>query len=89
MIGYPDNIRLSARGDAFLVGITTPRFRKLLPPFLDMIAPYPAVKRFLAKVGDSALFPVTVVTSIVGHAERGKSEFELKEKFNYGLDEIN
>ncbi|CAL8242435.1 unnamed protein product [Merluccius merluccius] len=50
MIGYPDNIRLSARGDSFLVGITTPRFQKLLPPFLDMIAPYPAVKRFLAKV---------------------------------------
>ncbi|KAF3859367.1 hypothetical protein F7725_021766 [Dissostichus mawsoni] len=34
----------------FLVGITTPRFRKITPPFLDMIAPYPAVKRFLAKV---------------------------------------
>ncbi|KAJ3612397.1 hypothetical protein NHX12_020673 [Muraenolepis orangiensis] len=50
MIGYPDNIRLSASGNAFLVGITTPRFRKLLPPFLDMMAPYPAVKRFLAKV---------------------------------------
>jgi hypothetical protein len=68
MIGYPDNIRLSASGDAFLVGITTPRFRKLLPPFLDAIAPYPALKRFLAKVGDSARFPVTVVTSIIGHA---------------------
>ncbi|XP_072309716.1 adipocyte plasma membrane-associated protein [Eucyclogobius newberryi] len=49
MIGYPDNIRLSNHG-TFLVGITTPRFRKFLPPFLDMIAPYPAVKRFLAKV---------------------------------------
>ncbi|XP_015247760.1 PREDICTED: adipocyte plasma membrane-associated protein-like [Cyprinodon variegatus] len=49
MIGYPDNIRLSDHG-TFLVGITTPRFQKFLPPFLDMIAPYPAVKRFLAKV---------------------------------------
>nr|XP_043872431.1 adipocyte plasma membrane-associated protein [Solea senegalensis]XP_043872432.1 adipocyte plasma membrane-associated protein [Solea senegalensis] len=49
MIGYPDNIRLSDHG-TFLVGITTPRFRRFLPPFLDMIAPYPAVKRFLAKV---------------------------------------
>eukprot|EP00066_Takifugu_rubripes_P022261 XP_011611527.1 PREDICTED: adipocyte plasma membrane-associated protein-like [Takifugu rubripes] len=49
MIGYPDNIRLSDHG-TFLVGITTTRFRKLLPPFLDLIAPYPAVKRFLAKV---------------------------------------
>jgi len=49
MIGYPDNIRLSNRG-TFLVGITTTRFPKLMPPFLDLIAPYPAVKRFLAKV---------------------------------------
>ncbi|XP_034081711.1 adipocyte plasma membrane-associated protein [Gymnodraco acuticeps] len=49
MIGYPDNIRRSDHG-TFLVGITTPRFRKITPPFLDMIAPYPAVKRFLAKV---------------------------------------
>uniref|UniRef100_A0A668UU00 Strictosidine synthase conserved region domain-containing protein n=1 Tax=Oreochromis aureus TaxID=47969 RepID=A0A668UU00_OREAU len=49
MIGYPDNIRLSDHG-TFLVGITTPRFRKFMPPFLDMIAPYPVVKRFLAKV---------------------------------------
>lgn len=49
MIGYPDNIRLSDHG-TFLVGITTPRFKKAMPPFLDMIAPYPAVKRFLAKV---------------------------------------
>ncbi|KAG7232647.1 hypothetical protein INR49_008269 [Caranx melampygus] len=38
MIGYPDNIRLSDHG-TFLVGITTPRFRKFMPPFLDMIAP--------------------------------------------------
>ncbi|KAG7232237.1 hypothetical protein INR49_009390 [Caranx melampygus] len=49
MIGYPDNIRLSDHG-TFLVGITTPRFRKFMPPFLDMIAPYPAVKRLLAKL---------------------------------------
>ncbi|KAJ0056895.1 hypothetical protein NL108_000688, partial [Boleophthalmus pectinirostris] len=48
MIGYPDNIRLSNHR-TFLVGITTPRFRKFMPPFLDMIAPYPAIKRFLAK----------------------------------------
>lgn len=49
MIGYPDNIRLSNRG-TFLVGITTPRFQRFLPPFLDLTAPYPAVKRFLVKV---------------------------------------
>lgn len=53
MIGYPDNIRLSDHG-TFLVGITTPRFRRFTPPFLDAIAPYPAVKRFLAKVSEHA-----------------------------------
>lgn len=53
MIGYPDNIRLSDRG-TFLVGITTIRFRRrLLPPFLDLIGPYPALKRFIVKVGKS------------------------------------
>lgn len=50
MIGYPDNIRLSDHR-TFLVGIATPRFQKSLPPFLDLTAPYPAVKRFLVKVG--------------------------------------
>ncbi|CAB1421822.1 unnamed protein product [Pleuronectes platessa] len=49
MIGYPDNIRLSDHG-TFLVGMTTPRLRKLVPPFLDAIAPYPGLKRLLAKV---------------------------------------
>ncbi|KAI1888464.1 hypothetical protein AGOR_G00185420 [Albula goreensis] len=50
MPGYPDNIRVSDRG-TFLVGITTIRFRgRLFPPFLDMIGPYPAVKRFMTKV---------------------------------------
>ncbi|XP_045074786.1 LOW QUALITY PROTEIN: adipocyte plasma membrane-associated protein-like [Coregonus clupeaformis] len=48
MPGYPDNIRLSDRG-TFLVGITTTRPGSQ-PPFLDLIGPYPAVKRFLAKV---------------------------------------
>ncbi|XP_017267188.2 adipocyte plasma membrane-associated protein [Kryptolebias marmoratus] len=49
MIGYPDNIRLSDHG-TFLVGMTTPRFQKVLPPFLDLVAPYPAVKRLLVKI---------------------------------------
>lgn len=49
MIGYPDNIRLSDHG-TFLVGLTTPRLQRFLPPFLDLTAPYPAVKRFLVKV---------------------------------------
>ncbi|KAK7149922.1 hypothetical protein R3I94_009289 [Phoxinus phoxinus] len=50
MIGYPDNIRLSDRG-TFLVGITTVRFHgRLFPPFLDLIGPYPALKRFIVKL---------------------------------------
>ncbi|KAF4114881.1 hypothetical protein G5714_005104 [Onychostoma macrolepis] len=50
MIGYPDNIRLSDRG-TFLVGITTVRFRRrLFPPFLDLIGPYPVLKRFIVKL---------------------------------------
>ncbi|XP_051974594.1 adipocyte plasma membrane-associated protein [Xyrauchen texanus] len=50
MIGYPDNIRVSDRG-TFLVGITTVRFRgRLFPPFLDLIGPYPAFKRFIVKL---------------------------------------
>ncbi|KAG9280369.1 adipocyte plasma membrane-associated protein-like [Astyanax mexicanus] len=50
MVGYPDNIRISDHG-TFLVGINTVRFRgRLLPPFLDLLAPYPALKRFVVKV---------------------------------------
>ncbi|XP_035282425.1 adipocyte plasma membrane-associated protein [Anguilla anguilla] len=50
MPGYPDNIRASDRG-TFLVGITTIRFPgRLLPPFLDLIGPYPVIKRFMTKV---------------------------------------
>ncbi|XP_048011509.1 adipocyte plasma membrane-associated protein isoform X1 [Megalobrama amblycephala] len=50
MIGYPDNIRLSDRG-TFLVGISTVRFRgRLFPPFLDLIGPYPTLKRFIVKL---------------------------------------
>ncbi|ROL52602.1 Adipocyte plasma membrane-associated protein [Anabarilius grahami] len=50
MIGYPDNIRLSDRG-TFLVGISTVRFRgRLFPPFLDLISPYPTLKRFIVKL---------------------------------------
>uniref|UniRef100_A0A3B1JSJ4 Zgc:194209 n=1 Tax=Astyanax mexicanus TaxID=7994 RepID=A0A3B1JSJ4_ASTMX len=47
MVGYPDNIRISDHG-TFLVGINTVRFRgRLLPPFLDLLAPYPALKCFV------------------------------------------
>lgn len=50
MPGYPDNIRRSDRG-TYLVGITTIRFRsRFMPPFLDLIGPYPAIKRFITKL---------------------------------------
>ncbi|XP_062373718.1 adipocyte plasma membrane-associated protein [Sardina pilchardus] len=56
MPGYPDNIRLSDRG-TFLVGITTTRFRRrFMPPFLDLIGPYPAVKRFMTKLVPLSLY---------------------------------
>lgn len=55
MIGYPDNIRHSDHG-TYLVGMSTTRLPGLMPPFLDMIAPYPAIKRVLAKVYFVILF---------------------------------
>ena len=64
MIGYPDNIRLSDHG-TFLVGVTTPRFRKFMPPFLDLIAPYPAVKRFLAKVSITERIFITLLNILL------------------------
>lgn len=76
MIGYPDNIRVSDHG-TFLVGITTPRFRKFLPPFLDLIAPYPAFKRFLAKVSALAATSPNVRTfmSVMMSQKEKESEF--------------
>ncbi|XP_028809935.1 adipocyte plasma membrane-associated protein isoform X1 [Denticeps clupeoides] len=50
MPGYPDNIRLSDRG-TFLVGLNTIRFHgRLLAPFLDLIGPFPAIKRLMTKL---------------------------------------
>ncbi|KAM4711920.1 adipocyte plasma membrane-associated protein-like [Anableps anableps] len=45
MIGYPDNIRLSDHG-TFLVGITTTRFQKLLPPCGSSELVQPAAARY-------------------------------------------
>lgn len=49
--GYPDNIKLNSRGN-FYVGLGSVRYQgvSLLGPFLDLIGPYPAIKRFLTKV---------------------------------------
>lgn len=49
--GYPDNIKLNS-GQNFYVGLGSVRYQgvSLLGPFLDLIGPYPAIKRFLTKV---------------------------------------
>ena len=47
--GYPDNVKRTSKG-TFYAGLPVARFRKRIPPFLDLIAPYPALKRFIAKV---------------------------------------
>ncbi|XP_069048133.1 adipocyte plasma membrane-associated protein isoform X2 [Lepisosteus oculatus] len=57
MPGYPDNIRLTDRG-TFLVGISTTRFPGFSRPFLDLIGPHPALKRFIAKVTPLEFFSV-------------------------------
>ncbi|KAM9313020.1 adipocyte plasma membrane-associated protein-like [Gastrophryne carolinensis] len=55
MPGYPDNIRLSTKG-TYRVGMSTTRFPGFFPPFLDAIAPYPALKRFIVKVTPLAAY---------------------------------
>lgn len=49
--GYPDNIKLNSRGN-FYVGLASVRYEGsgVTKPFLDVVAPFPAVKRFVAKV---------------------------------------
>ncbi|XP_040200009.1 adipocyte plasma membrane-associated protein-like [Rana temporaria] len=53
--GYPDNIRISSMG-TYRVGLSTTRFPGFFPPFLDAIAPYPALKRFIVKVTPLAAY---------------------------------
>uniref|UniRef100_A0A8C5WI28 Strictosidine synthase conserved region domain-containing protein n=1 Tax=Leptobrachium leishanense TaxID=445787 RepID=A0A8C5WI28_9ANUR len=57
MPGYPDNIRLCSRG-TYRIGLSTTRFPGVLPPFLDAIAPYPALKRFIVKVTPLSFYSV-------------------------------
>ena len=49
--GYPDNIKKNSKG-SFYVGLASVRFQGASPigSFLDLVGPYPAVKRFIAKV---------------------------------------
>ena len=55
--GYPDNVRLTSRG-TFFVGLTSSRFEGSSPfgSFLDHVAPYPAIKRFVAKVNQLEIY---------------------------------
>ncbi|XP_063783616.1 adipocyte plasma membrane-associated protein-like [Pseudophryne corroboree] len=53
--GYPDNIRASTTGK-YRIGISTTRFPGFFPPFLDAIAPYPALKRFIVKITPLAAY---------------------------------
>ena len=49
--GYPDNIKKNTRGN-FYVGMASVRFDGASPigSFLDIVGPYPSLKRFIAKV---------------------------------------
>ena len=49
--GYPDNIKRTPRG-TFYVGMSVARYEGSSPigPFLDLVGPYPALKRIIAKV---------------------------------------
>ena len=49
--GYPDNIKINSRGN-FYVGMGVVRYEGIsrMGPFLDLVGPYPAIKRFIAKV---------------------------------------
>ncbi|XP_022302860.2 adipocyte plasma membrane-associated protein-like [Crassostrea virginica] len=57
--GYPDNIKLNSRGN-FYVGLGSVRYQgvSLLGPFLDLIGPYPAIKRFLTKITPLRVFDI-------------------------------
>ena len=46
--GMPDNLRRSGNG-GFYVPLITPRFRTM-PVLSDVIAPYPVVRKFLARL---------------------------------------
>ncbi|KAL3853839.1 hypothetical protein ACJMK2_017340 [Sinanodonta woodiana] len=49
--GYPDNIKLNSRGN-FYIGMGSVRFQGSSPigPFLDLVGPYPILKRAIAKI---------------------------------------
>ncbi|XP_063444225.1 adipocyte plasma membrane-associated protein-like [Mytilus trossulus] len=59
--GYADNIKLNSHGN-FYVGLGAVRYEGIsrLGPFLDLVGPYPNLKKFIAKVTPLALFDVFI-----------------------------
>ncbi|GFO21761.1 adipocyte plasma membrane-associated protein [Plakobranchus ocellatus] len=57
--GYPDNIKRNERGN-YYVGLGSVRFQGSSPlgSFLDLVGPYPAVKRTITKLIPASLFDV-------------------------------
>ncbi|KAK3750508.1 hypothetical protein RRG08_053878 [Elysia crispata] len=98
--GYPDNIKPNSRGH-YYVGLGSVRFVGSSPlgSFLDLVGPYPAVKRTVAKLIPAAMFDVflpkhailleisdsgSIVTS---HHDPGASTLTaLSEAFQHGED---
>ncbi|KAK6176541.1 hypothetical protein SNE40_014807 [Patella caerulea] len=57
--GYPDNVKLNSAGN-FFVGLGSVKFEgsSYLGPFLDIIGPYPAIKRLLTKITPLSMFDI-------------------------------
>ncbi|XP_012944585.2 adipocyte plasma membrane-associated protein [Aplysia californica] len=57
--GYPDNIKRNSRGN-YYVGMGSVRFQGSSPigSFLDLVGPYPPIKRFITKIVPASLFDV-------------------------------
>uniref|UniRef100_A0A2C9LM22 Strictosidine synthase conserved region domain-containing protein n=1 Tax=Biomphalaria glabrata TaxID=6526 RepID=A0A2C9LM22_BIOGL len=95
--GYPDNIKPNARGNLY-VGMGSVRFQgsSAIGSFLDIVAPYPFIKRFITKIVPPSLFDIflpqhalmleisldgRIVTS--HHDPGAKALYALSEAFQY------
>ncbi|CAH1782562.1 unnamed protein product [Owenia fusiformis] len=59
--GYPDNIKATSAGTYF-IGLAASRIQKsrFMRPFLDVIAPYPAIKRFITKITPLSVYALFI-----------------------------
>ncbi|KAK0063243.1 adipocyte plasma membrane-associated protein [Biomphalaria pfeifferi] len=95
--GYPDNIKPNARGNLY-VGMGSVRFQgsSAIGSFLDIVAPYPFIKRFITKIFPPSFFDIflpqhalmleisldgRIVTS--HHDPGAKTLYALSEAFQY------